>query len=167
MAAKNIAPSYLQDLAATQGANQATDYLRVQDEIARQKREMEEEKRKRGSFGQRALRGLGGAVKGGLMGAMTGNPFVAAGGAAAGFAGGALDDGSGQQNVGNTIGQALPLAAMVAGRGASYLQSSPGATPPAAFNGGSGEAALNSYGFDATQIPPAELARLRAQGFPI
>lgn len=124
MPAANIAPSYLQDLAATQGQNQSAEYFRYQNEIARQKREMEDEKRRRGSFGQRMLRGVGGAVKGGLMGAMTGNPYAAIGMAGAGFAGGALDDGSGQQNVGNTIGQTLPLASMMAG---SYLRGSPSA----------------------------------------
>jgi hypothetical protein len=114
------------------------DYSRYQNEIARQKAEMEAEKRRRGSFGQRALRGLGGALKGGLMGAMTMNPYIAAGGAAAGFAGGALDDGSGGQNAGTMIGQSIPLAAMAASRGSSYLSSgSGGAANPAAVEGSS------------------------------
>ncbi len=165
---QSIAPAYLQGLTSVSASNQATERRRVMEELARQKQEMEAAKRHAGSFGQRMLRGVGGALKGGLMGAMSGNPYVAAGSAAAGFAGGALDDGSGQQNVGTTIGQSVPMAAMLAGRGSSYLtQSGSGPTPPPSFNGASGEAALNSYGFDASQIPPDELARLRAQGFPI
>lgn len=154
MPAANIAPSYLQDLAAVQGQNRATDYLRYQEEIAKQKAEMEAEKRRRASFGQRMLRGVGGAVKGGLMGAMTGNPYAAIGMAGAGFAGGALDDGSGQQNVGNTIGQALPLASMMAG---SYLKGSaggPGFTSADVAN----EAQMGN-------LNAADLRMLRAQGY--
>lgn len=157
MPAPNIAPAYLQDLAAVQGSNASTDYFRYQNEIDKQKREMEAEKRRRGSFGQRMLRGAGGAIKGGLMGAMTGNPYAAAGAAAAGFAGGALDDGSGQMNVGTAIGQSIPLAAMVAGRGASYLSS--GSTAP----GFSSADVANEFAMG--NLKPSDLQMLRSQGY--
>src|SRR5882757_7106604 len=88
MASTNIAPAYMQDLAQTEGANQATDYRRYMDEIQRQRQELIARRHHNSSLGQRAIRGLGGALKGGLMGAMTGNPIAAAGGAAAGFGGG-------------------------------------------------------------------------------
>lgn len=141
----NPAPAYLQDLASVQGGNASTDYFRYQNEVEKQKREREAEMRKRGSFGQRMVRGLGGALKGGLMGAMTMNPYAAAGGAAAGFAGGALDDGSGQQNIGNTIGQVLPMAAMA---GARYMGGAGGGEAVAESNAAG---MMDTYGRDLTQ----------------
>lgn len=155
MPAQNIAPSYLQGLAAVQGSNQSADYFRYQREIEKQKQEMEAEKRRRGSFGQRMIRGVGGALKGGLMGAMSGNPFVALGAAGAGFAGGALDDGSGQQNVGTAIGQSVPMAAMLAGRGSSYLQGGSG-------SGFSSADVANEYAMG--NLTPEDLQMLRVQG---
>lgn len=126
MPAPNIAPAYLQDLAQTQGQNQAADYLRYQQEIDRQRHELEARRRHNASLGQRTIRGIGGALKGGAMGAMSGNPFVALGAAGAGFAGGAIDDGNGGTGaqIGQNIGALGAMASMAAGK---YLGG--GATP--------------------------------------
>jgi hypothetical protein len=64
MPTPNIAPAYLQGLAATQGGNDATNYFRVQDEIARQKAEREaaEKAAKKRSMWKAIGSGIGFAV---------------------------------------------------------------------------------------------------------
>lgn len=165
MPAANIAPAYLQGLASMAGQNQATDYFRYQDEIAKQKAELEARRRHNSSLGQRMLRGLGGALKGGAMGAMSGNPFVALGAAGAGFAGGAIDSGNGDASgtIGQNVGSLGAMASMAAGR---YLGGSP-AAPSLYGDGGaarSGELALGSVGGDVSQLTAAERARLAGLG---
>jgi hypothetical protein len=63
------------------------------------------------------------------MGAMTMNPWAAAGGAAAGFAGGALDDGNGGAGatIGQNIGALGAMGSMAAGRYLGGGAASPGA----------------------------------------
>lgn len=165
MPAPNVAPAYLRDLASAQGQNQATDYLRYQAEIDRQRHELEARRRHNSSLGQRMLRGLGGALKGGAMGAMSGNPFVALGAAGAGFAGGAIDSGNGDASsqIGQSVGSLGAMASMAAGR---YLGGSP-AAPSLNGDGGaarSGELALGSVGGDVSQLTAAERARLAGLG---
>lgn len=143
-------PAYLQNLVGLEGSNEATDYLRYQNEIARQRAELEARRRHNASFGQRAIRGLGGALKGGLMGAMTGNPYVAAGAAAAGFAGGALDDGNGGTGaqIGQNIGALGAMGSMAAGK---YLSGSPAAVTASPNPYGEAESLMRSG-----EISPAQ-----------
>jgi hypothetical protein len=148
-------PAYLADYVGLSSTNQATDYNRMREEIEKQKRELEEEKRKRGSFGARMLRGVGGAIPAAAMGFMVGGPVGAGIGAGAGFAGGALNDGSGQQNAGTMISQSIPLAAMAASKGGSYLSNSGG-------QGFSSADVANEYGMG--NLTPEDLRMLRAQG---
>jgi hypothetical protein len=147
-------PAYLQNAVGLEGSNQATDYLRYQDEIAKQRAQLEARRRHNSSFGQRAVRGLGGALKGGLMGAMTMNPWAAAGGAAAGFAGGALDDGNGGAGatIGQNIGALGAMGSMAAGR---YL----GGGDSPGFSQGD----VNSE-FNLGNLNDEDLRMLRAQG---
>lgn len=124
-------PSYLQDLVSMQGQNQATDYLRYQEEIAKQKAELEAQRRKEGSFGNRLKRGLvqaiPGALSGALMGGLRGGPMGALAGAGigagAGLAGGAIGGSAGNSTA--------ALAAMGGAAAGSYLGSptSTGFTP--------------------------------------
>lgn len=129
-----MASSYLtpmmQDIASTQGANKFADYQRAQNEIEQQRRELEEKQRKENSFWSRMKRGAVGAIPGLVAGAMTGNPMAAAGGAAAGFAGGALAP------AGTNTAALGVMAAGMANKGSSYLSNpsvpagqAPGTTP--------------------------------------
>ncbi len=138
MPAANIAPAYLQDLAATQGANSSTDYFRVQNEIARQKAEREaaEKAAKRSSMWKAIGSGigfavnpifgakLGGAIAGGvhtgdwngLSNTIQGygDTLQSVGGAVAGrVLGGALA---------NKVGGASPAGQAMQQGGGSYLQ---------------------------------------------
>lgn len=91
-------PAYLQDLVGMEAQNQSTDYLRYQDEINKQKAEMEARRRKENSFGNRLKRGftqaIPGMISGAAMGLMRGGPggaLAGAGiGAGAGLIGGAI-----------------------------------------------------------------------------
>lgn len=131
-------PAYLQDLVGMEASNQATDYLRYQSEIAKQKAEMEARKRKEGSFGNRMKNGLTKAIPGALTGAATGliagGPVgMAAGlgiGAGTGFVGGALGGAAG-----NSV---AALGAMAGGAAGKYLGDSPGAVNPTAFQDSQG-----------------------------
>lgn len=123
----------MQETVKTQGFNQANEYERTQAEIEKQRRELEEQKKKEGSFLSRMKRGAVGAIPGAIAGAMTGNPIAIAGGAAAGFAGGALSSPGT-----NTAGLGV-MAAGMANKGSSYLSSGPQAAtvaPATPFSGG-------------------------------
>lgn len=114
----NQASSYLtpamHDLANTEGSNQATDYLRLQNEIALQQRILDAQRKKQNSFGQRVLRGLTSAIPGAIAG-IPGGPAGIAAGAGAGFASGALAP------VGTDTSALGVMAANMAGHGSSYL----------------------------------------------
>lgn len=148
-------PAYLQNLVGMEASNQATDYLRYQDEIAKQKADLAAQKRKENSFGYRMKQGftqaLPGAITGAATGLMRGGPMGALAGAGigsgAGFAGGAIGGSAGN----NTAS----LAAMGGSAIGSYLGNS--------GNSGFGSTDVaNEYGMG--HLNPEDLRMLRAQG---
>jgi hypothetical protein len=152
-------PAYLQNLVGMEAQNQSTDYLRYQDEIAKQKAELEAQRKKEGSFGNRLKRGLTsaipGAIAGGLSGLVKGGPMGALAGAGigagAGIAGGMIGGAAGNS------------AASLAALGGSAIGSYMGSGTPGPGQGFTSADVANEYGMG--NLKPEDLQMLRAQGY--
>lgn len=119
----------MQNIASTAGANKFADYQRAQDEIEKQRRELEAKQKRENSFWHRAGRGAIGAIPG-LIAGIPGGPAGMAAGAGAGFAAGALAP------QGTNAAALGVMAAGMANKGSSYLSNpsipktqAPGTTP--------------------------------------
>jgi hypothetical protein len=126
--------------------NQATDYLRYQQEIAKQKAELEARRKKENSFGNRMLR-VGGAllpVAGMAAGAAFGGPV---GGMIGGGLGSALGQAIGPPGMSNNAAS----MAMAGGMAGSYLRGSPAAATAGANPYNEAEGLMQSG-----QISPAQ-----------
>lgn len=148
-------PAYLQDLVGMEAQNQSTDYLRYQDEINKQKSEMEARRRKENSFGSRLSRGLTQAIPGMISGAATG---LMRGGAVGALAGAGIGAGTGF--IGGAIGGPMGNnTASLAALGGSAI---------GRYMGGSGGSGFtptdvaNEFGLG--NLTQQDLEMLRAQG---
>lgn len=131
------APAYLQNLVNMQASNQTHDYLAYQDEIRRQKEEMERANKPKGIW-QSIGDTLKGAAKGGLKGAIMGTLIAPGAGTIAGATLGAGSgglSGSGLMSPQEQKGLAMNAASMALTKGmGSYMGGAGGGIAAATNN---------------------------------
>jgi hypothetical protein len=117
MATSSYLTPAMQNLSSIEASNQATDYMRMKDEIARQQAILNAQRNKQNSVGQHMLRGAVGAIPG-LIAGIPGGPVGMAIGAGAGFTAGALAP------VGTDAAALGVMGANMAGKGSSWRSGS-------------------------------------------
>lgn len=155
-------PAYLQNLVSLEGSNQNIDYMRAQNELAKEKSDALLAKKKAGSFGARLGRGLTKGLVGGATGALTGliasgfNPAGALAGAGIGFGAGAIGGAADNGTSPNAVSSAMPaLAALGSAATGRYMGNSAGTNFTASD-------VANEYALD--NLTPEDIRMLRMQG---